>query len=301
MNAPEKPNRRAKDLGFLWDFWYPACAAPKSSGEIWPPRCSSKFRSCSAALPTAKHSRCAIRVRIAEFRSPTAASTGKPSECSYHGWRFDACSGQCIEIPSRTSQDKLKSSAFSPAITHAKNTTATSGCSCTPGSRTPATIPPAPRCLQRKIQNHAPGLRFACARRSRNHRPDGSRARAVRASIVVLAQPRHDSRKAKTVRADSKRISDEPAFAELEQLAVSNFEKAHRRAGHDDNRFHFAEIAPGRNSQRQTVVFEPDHSDASAPRFVPHRFRRRVEFISSCPVRSFASSAKSFYARIRKR
>jgi len=29
-------------------------------------------------------------------------------ECSYHGWKFDGCSGQCVEIPSLTSQDKLK-------------------------------------------------------------------------------------------------------------------------------------------------------------------------------------------------
>src|SRR5438874_7646816 len=29
-------------------------------------------------------------------------------ECCYHGWRFDACSGQCVEIPSLSSQDKLK-------------------------------------------------------------------------------------------------------------------------------------------------------------------------------------------------
>ena len=28
--------------------------------------------------------------------------------CAYHGWRFDACSGQCVEIPSLTSQDKLR-------------------------------------------------------------------------------------------------------------------------------------------------------------------------------------------------
>ncbi|MGC2233522.1 MAG: Rieske 2Fe-2S domain-containing protein, partial [Candidatus Acidiferrum sp.] len=33
---------------------------------------------------------------------------GKTVECSYHGWRFEACSGQCVEIPSLTSQDKLK-------------------------------------------------------------------------------------------------------------------------------------------------------------------------------------------------
>jgi len=33
---------------------------------------------------------------------------GKTVECSYHGWKFEACSGQCVEIPSLTSQDKLK-------------------------------------------------------------------------------------------------------------------------------------------------------------------------------------------------
>ena len=81
----------------------------------------------------------------------------------------------------------------------------------------------AARHVQRKIQNHALGLRFAGARRSRNHRFDGSGARSVCASIVVLAQSRFDSRKAKTVRAHSKRISDEPALTELKQPAVSDF------------------------------------------------------------------------------
>jgi phenylpropionate dioxygenase-like ring-hydroxylating dioxygenase large terminal subunit len=33
---------------------------------------------------------------------------GKTLECSYHGWKFEACSGQCVEIPSLTSQDKLR-------------------------------------------------------------------------------------------------------------------------------------------------------------------------------------------------
>ena len=33
---------------------------------------------------------------------------GKTLECSYHGWRFEACTGQCVEIPSLTTQDKLK-------------------------------------------------------------------------------------------------------------------------------------------------------------------------------------------------
>jgi len=33
---------------------------------------------------------------------------GKNLECSYHGWKFDGCSAQCVEVPSLTSQDKLK-------------------------------------------------------------------------------------------------------------------------------------------------------------------------------------------------
>src|SRR5260370_40611371 len=35
-------------------------------------------------------------------------SDGQTVECSYHGWRFDACTARCVEIPSLTSQDKLK-------------------------------------------------------------------------------------------------------------------------------------------------------------------------------------------------
>jgi phenylpropionate dioxygenase-like ring-hydroxylating dioxygenase large terminal subunit len=33
---------------------------------------------------------------------------GAVLECCYHGWRFEACSGRCVESPSLTSQDKLK-------------------------------------------------------------------------------------------------------------------------------------------------------------------------------------------------
>jgi phenylpropionate dioxygenase-like ring-hydroxylating dioxygenase large terminal subunit len=32
---------------------------------------------------------------------------GKDVQCSYHGWKFDACSAQCVEIPSLTAADKL--------------------------------------------------------------------------------------------------------------------------------------------------------------------------------------------------
>ena len=32
---------------------------------------------------------------------------GKDVQCSYHGWKFDACSAQCVEIPSLTGTDTL--------------------------------------------------------------------------------------------------------------------------------------------------------------------------------------------------
>ena len=32
---------------------------------------------------------------------------GKDVQCSYHGWKFDACSAQCVEIPSLTAADRL--------------------------------------------------------------------------------------------------------------------------------------------------------------------------------------------------
>src|SRR5579875_1413073 len=30
---------------------------------------------------------------------------GETVQCKYHGWRFEPCSGQCVEIPSLTSHD----------------------------------------------------------------------------------------------------------------------------------------------------------------------------------------------------
>jgi len=70
---------------------------------------------------------------------------GKVVECSYHGWRFEACTGQCVEIPSLPRQDKLKIERIFAGH-----------CPCeerdgyvwvymnSPGTRLPETIPAAP-------------------------------------------------------------------------------------------------------------------------------------------------------------
>jgi phenylpropionate dioxygenase-like ring-hydroxylating dioxygenase large terminal subunit len=99
---------READLGFLWDFWYPALRSTEIVGR----------RLATAMLlevplvlgRTANGKAFAMRDSCPHRGIPLSYGRfdGKTVECGYHGWRFDACSGQCVEIPSLTSQDKLK-------------------------------------------------------------------------------------------------------------------------------------------------------------------------------------------------
>ena len=105
--AAGEPEREA-DLGFLWDFWYPAIRSTEIVGS----------RLATAMLlevplvlgRTAEGKAFAMRDSCPHRGIPLSYGRfdGKTLECSYHGWRFEACSGQCVEIPSLTSQDKLK-------------------------------------------------------------------------------------------------------------------------------------------------------------------------------------------------
>src|SRR5215467_11419723 len=105
--AAREPEREA-DPGFLWDFWYPAAR----SSEL---RAQKLTKALLLEVPlvlgrTAKGKAFAMRDACPHRGIPLSYGRveGNAVECSYHGWRFDACSGQCIEIPSLTSQDKLK-------------------------------------------------------------------------------------------------------------------------------------------------------------------------------------------------
>jgi phenylpropionate dioxygenase-like ring-hydroxylating dioxygenase large terminal subunit len=96
------------DPGFLWDFWYPAAR----STEI---RAGKLTTALLLEVPlvlgrTAEGKVFAMRDACPHRGIPLSYGRveGNAVECSYHGWRFDACSGQCVEIPSLTSQDKLK-------------------------------------------------------------------------------------------------------------------------------------------------------------------------------------------------
>jgi phenylpropionate dioxygenase-like ring-hydroxylating dioxygenase large terminal subunit len=96
------------DPGFLWDFWYPAA----QSTQI---RDGKLAKALLLEVPlvlgrTAKGKAFAMRDACPHRGIPLSYGRvdGHVVECCYHGWRFDACTGQCVEIPSLTSQDKLK-------------------------------------------------------------------------------------------------------------------------------------------------------------------------------------------------
>jgi phenylpropionate dioxygenase-like ring-hydroxylating dioxygenase large terminal subunit len=99
---------RGLDAGFLWDFWYPAARSLAIRG-----RALQKAMLLEIPLVlgrTDEGKAFAMRDSCPHRGIPLSYGRcdGKNVECSYHGWKFDGCSGQCVEIPSLTSQDKLK-------------------------------------------------------------------------------------------------------------------------------------------------------------------------------------------------
>ena len=145
--SANQPEREA-DLGFLWDFWYPALRSTEIVGQ----------RLATAMLlevplvlgRTSDGKAFAMRDSCPHRGIPLSYGRfdGKAVECSYHGWRFDACSGQCIEIPSLTSQDKLKvDRIFAGHYACAEHDGYVWVFMHAPGSRVPeaSKVPPAPR------------------------------------------------------------------------------------------------------------------------------------------------------------
>ena len=98
----------ASDAGFLWDFWYPALRSSAVRGNAL---ATAMLLEVPLVLGrTAEGKAFAMRDSCPHRGIPLSYGRfdGKTLECSYHGWRFDACSAQCVEIPSLTSQGKLK-------------------------------------------------------------------------------------------------------------------------------------------------------------------------------------------------
>lgn len=98
----------AADAGFLWDFWYPAlrsaCVSGRQMAKAILLEVPLVLGRTSDGEPFALRDTCPHRGIPLSY----GRFDGQTVECCYHGWRFDACSGRCVEIPSLTSQDKLK-------------------------------------------------------------------------------------------------------------------------------------------------------------------------------------------------
>jgi phenylpropionate dioxygenase-like ring-hydroxylating dioxygenase large terminal subunit len=96
------------DAGFLWDFWYPALRSTEVRGNRL---ATAMLLEVPLVLGRNSEGKAfAMRDSCPHRGIPLSYGRfdGKTLECSYHGWKFEACSGQCVEIPSLTSQDKLK-------------------------------------------------------------------------------------------------------------------------------------------------------------------------------------------------
>ena len=106
MSAPIQST--PEEDGLLRGFWYPAVRAEKV-------RRGKLLEAMLLGNPLVLGRKAggeafAMRDSCPHRGMPLSAGQydGATLECSYHGWRFEPKSGRCVEIPSRTDQDKLK-------------------------------------------------------------------------------------------------------------------------------------------------------------------------------------------------
>jgi len=103
-----RETEREADPGFLRDFWYPAVRSTEITGRKL---ATAMLLEVPLVLGRTSDGKAfAMRDSCPHRGIPLSYGRldGPVVECCYHGWRFDACSGRCLEIPSLTSQDKLK-------------------------------------------------------------------------------------------------------------------------------------------------------------------------------------------------
>jgi phenylpropionate dioxygenase-like ring-hydroxylating dioxygenase large terminal subunit len=105
-NTPSNSSDPTSDV--LWGFWYPALRSDQLRGRkleravlLEVPLVLGRD---SAGKPFALRDVCPHRAFPLSFGRFDGASV----ECAYHGWQFDAHTGQCRHIPSLTADSKLK-------------------------------------------------------------------------------------------------------------------------------------------------------------------------------------------------
>jgi len=104
--APAKPTNGTGEM--LWGFWYPALRSDEVRGRklaratlLEVPLVLGRD---AAGKSFALRDICPHRAFPLSFGQFDGASI----ECAYHGWQFDAHTGQCRHIPSLTADSKLK-------------------------------------------------------------------------------------------------------------------------------------------------------------------------------------------------
>src|SRR6202022_2690659 len=137
------PNSEAASL---WDFWYPVLR----SAEIKDQKLvTATLLEVPLVLGRTLQGRAfAMRDACPHRGIPLSYGRfdGDAVECSYHGWKFDACSGRCLEIPSLASPDKLRvDRIFAGHYPCAEHDGYVWVYMTAPGSRTPENVPEAPQ------------------------------------------------------------------------------------------------------------------------------------------------------------
>jgi phenylpropionate dioxygenase-like ring-hydroxylating dioxygenase large terminal subunit len=137
---------RDHGAGFLWDFWYPALRGEEITGRKL---ATAMLLEVPLVLGRTSDGK-AFAMRDSCPHRGIPLSYGrfdrKAVECSYHGWKFDACSGQCVEIPSLSTQDKLRVERIFAGHYPCEERDGYVWVYMTaPGSRTSANLPPAPQ------------------------------------------------------------------------------------------------------------------------------------------------------------
>ena len=96
------------DDQLLWGFWYPAARGSEISGQRLVRATRLEIPLVlgrdGSGKPFALRDVCPHRA----FPLSVGRCEGQTVECAYHGWRFDAHTGQCREIPSLTADSRLQ-------------------------------------------------------------------------------------------------------------------------------------------------------------------------------------------------
>jgi phenylpropionate dioxygenase-like ring-hydroxylating dioxygenase large terminal subunit len=107
-NGPEAPQRQVPDSLMLFDFWYRALPSEQLGRKhlqkvllLEIPLVLGRDRE---GRPFALHDACPHRGMPLSY----ASFDGSQLECSYHGWRFEAHTGQCQSIPSLSADQNFR-------------------------------------------------------------------------------------------------------------------------------------------------------------------------------------------------